>query len=153
MLTGFRANNPGNLRRTSINWKGKLKNSNNPFEIFTSLAYGTRALLLQLQTDIQRGNNTINLLIRKYAPSHENDTQTYINNVVNLTGFKSNDILKPTKSTLFKLSKAISLQETGRALTNYELDKGWNLLYNKTNNFNFLPIIALSGIVIILSGK
>jgi hypothetical protein len=153
MLTGYQANNPGNIRRTPINWKGKVKNSNNPFEIFTSLAFGTRALFMQIRTDLNRGNNTIEKLISKYAPATENQTNKYITNVARFTGFLPNQILKPTKANLYKLAAAISKQETGTALTNSELNKGFSLLDKQPDSIKFLPLLALAGIAIFLIQK
>ena len=79
---GIRNNNPGNLVKTSIQWKGKVKGSDSRFETFANIYYGVRAAGLDLIADIKKGKNTIRKLITEYAPPNENDTTAYINKVI-----------------------------------------------------------------------
>lgn len=56
--------------------------------------------------------NTVSGIISKWAPSNENDTQSYINNVVKRTGYGANDQLDLNDATvLAKLMAAMSKQE------------------------------------------
>jgi hypothetical protein len=144
--TGYSANNPGNIREVGIKWKGR-RPSENPFVIFETLPFGTRALLIQIRTYLKRGDNTLLKFFTKYAPRSENDTQSYIKTVSKITGIKPDEIIKPTISNLKKLAVAISKVETGTALTTTQVDEGARLL-----NFNLpsptpknllIPILAL----------
>lgn len=86
---GLRNNNPGNIRRNyANNWKGLSDvQSDISFCQFISLEYGIRALMKLLLTYEKKGYNTINTIIPRYAPSSENDTNSYISFVVSF--FKS----------------------------------------------------------------
>jgi hypothetical protein len=152
MLTGYKANNPGNIREAGIKWKGR-KASNNPFVIFETLPFGTRALLIQIRTYLKRGDNTLLKFFTRYAPPSENDTISYINTVSKITGFNVNQIIKPTIPNLKKLAGAISKVETGKALTKTQLDQGARLLnFNLEPSTNFmLPILGLLALVYYLN--
>jgi hypothetical protein len=156
VLTGYAANNPGNIRDVGIQWKGKV-NVKNPFVVFKSLPYGVRALLLQIITDFKRGNNTLNKFISKYAPSSENNTLRYIDNVSKWTGFHPSTPIAFTIDNIKILAAAISRQETGRALTSNELNAGAKLLFNRkpekrfNNDTNLLYILTLLLLAYIVS--
>jgi len=85
---GVRNNNPGNLRITTIAWKGKVPNAQNSdrsFEQFVDYAgvpghvWGIRAMFKDIYGDVMRdGQNTVRKLISTYAPPSENATQAYI---------------------------------------------------------------------------
>ena len=113
---GIRNNNPGNLRRSANAWVGKIPYSQSTdasFEQFTHLHYGIRAMMRDIITDINRGNNTIAGLITEYAPPHENNTAAYIQNVVYATGIASTSKLEVTDRLLISLGKAIAKMENG----------------------------------------
>ena len=48
------------------------------FCVFKNMTYGLRALFLNMNSQILKGNNTIEKLIQVWAPPHENDTKNYI---------------------------------------------------------------------------
>ena len=76
---GIRNNNPANLIKTGIAWKGEVTtNTDGHFEQFKELKYGIRALYRQLYTDIEERNMNLRQLINKFAPSFENNTNAYI---------------------------------------------------------------------------
>lgn len=96
---GIRNNNPGNLVKTAIAWKGKVphKQNNDPhFEQFRDeggvpgYLWGLRAMYMDIRGDIEKkGMNTVAKLISSYAPAlgtlnptgqlkRENDTAAYI---------------------------------------------------------------------------
>lgn len=79
---GFRNHNPGNLRDAS-NTTGK----NGGFSTFASDHDGLAAMARQLMLYGDRGNNTPNGIIHTYAPSSENNTRAYIDDVTSRTGF------------------------------------------------------------------
>jgi hypothetical protein len=128
---GIRNNNPGNLVKTSIPWQGKVPHSQNNdsrFEQFVSMAYGVRAMMLDVINDINKGLNTIQKLVYEYAPPHENDTQAYINSVVKQSGIGKEDLLIPVKDTMQKLIMAKIKHENGMGITPEQFEEAWSLL-------------------------
>lgn len=84
---GIRNNNPGNLVKTAIAWKGKVPhelNTDSRFEQFQDTAgtpghiWGIRAMFMDIRSDIRKGLVTVRKLITEYAPAHENNTAAYI---------------------------------------------------------------------------
>lgn len=69
---GIQNNNPGNIIKTNIDWKGKVpldNNTDSEYEQFTNPQDGIRALFINLRTMIgTRGLNTIGKLIPAYSP-------------------------------------------------------------------------------------
>ncbi|UAN61537.1 hypothetical protein [Serratia sp. JSRIV006] len=106
---GLRNNNPGNVRAApnAIGYDGS-------FPIFASAKDGNAAMARQLMLYGDRGNNTLNGIIHTYAPSNENDTQAYVNDVAKQTGFDPRarlDLSSP--ETLNKLMAAMIKHENG----------------------------------------
>lgn len=84
---GIRNNNPLNIRKGN-NWKGeKSVQHDNAFEEFESMTYGLRAGFIILKKYMSGYNglthkfNTIESMIRRWAPPSENATQKYIDYV------------------------------------------------------------------------
>lgn len=79
MPRGIRNNNPGNIERTSVRWKGMAPEQlDSRFITFTAPEWGIRAIARILLGDWREGQNTIASLISEWAPEHENDTKAYI---------------------------------------------------------------------------
>ncbi|MBF4491040.1 hypothetical protein IR010_00695 [Flavobacterium sp. MR2016-29] len=120
-VRGLRNNNPGNLIKTNIAWQGKIPHSDNTdknFEQFTNVYYGLRAMLKDVINDINKGKNTVSLLITEYAPPSENDTKAYINSVAKTLGVSPTERLTEINSAfLLKLSRAILKVELGTSNT------------------------------------
>jgi hypothetical protein len=114
---GIRNNNPGNLRRSANDWVGKVPyavSTDTSFEQFYELRYGIRAMMRDIYSDINKGNNTIAGLISEYAPaSDNNNTVAYIQAVVNALGIAPHVQLEITDQLLISLSKVIALKENG----------------------------------------
>lgn len=113
---GLRNNNPGNIRRSSDNWQGKIPHSQSQdaeFEQFYEIKWGLRALMIDLRTKINKGLNTLNKIINVYAPPSENNTQAYIANVADWTGYGSNQVLNVSSDVLVTLAKAFVRMELG----------------------------------------
>ncbi len=129
---GIRNNNPGNLVKTSIAWKGKVPVSNNKdrrFEMFIAPEYGVRAMIKDLKNDIAKGKNTIATLISEYAPRFENDTQRYITHVSKALKVSSTAKLLPTKNTLRLLVISIAQMENGGSYVDNTLfEKAYRLV-------------------------
>lgn len=118
-VRGLENNNPGNLIRTNIAWQGKIPHGQNPdkqFEQFENIYFGLRAMLKDLINDINKGKNTVKLLITEYAPPKENDTKAYIDSVSRTLGVTPNQKLTQIDSAfLIKLSRAILKVELGKS--------------------------------------
>ena len=128
---GIRNNNPGNLIKTNIKWKGKVeneKNSDGHFEQFYELKYGIRALIKDLKNDIQKGKNTLVELISEFAPSHENHTNSYINFVAKEIGVEPNQQLYPSYALFKNLVSAITKMENGKpVITENDFNAAWKI--------------------------
>jgi hypothetical protein len=113
---GIRNNNPGNLIFTNIKWKGKLskeQNKDRRFEMFIAPVYGIRAMIKDLKHDIEKGKNTVPLLVEEYAPRFENNTDHYIETVCRDLKVSKRAKLLPTKNTLRLLVLSMTKVETG----------------------------------------
>ena len=86
---GIRNCNPLNIRKSKDQWKGLAEAQNDrAFVQFKSLEWGWRAAFYLLTRTYyhKRRLYTIRTIIRRWAPSNENNTEAYINNVSKLTG-------------------------------------------------------------------
>lgn len=115
---GIRNNNPGNLRKTSIPWKGKIAGTDPSFEQFETFVWGLRAKILDIRNDIQKdGTNTINKLISEFAPPSENNTGGYIDQVCQYMSYTPDQILTGEREEMRRLSKIIIRIENGNPQT------------------------------------
>lgn len=111
---GLRNNNPGDLTPPpSGTWNGQV-GVDGPFSIFSDTVLGLRALGIDIANNIlSDGNNTITLLISKYAPPAENATANYISSVAGDTGLDPNAPIPQTQSMLASIIRAIVNKELG----------------------------------------
>lgn len=142
---GYRNNNPLNIRLNAANaWKGKITpNTDGAFEQFSDMAYGYRAALYLLRKYIKQGYTTIGSIITRWAPPSENNTNSYINHVVNImndtfgrnvTPFDA--ISSSDADSLCQMAYAMSIIENGNTeltrtygLPNMDaIKEGWRLL-------------------------
>lgn len=110
---GLRNNNPGNIDRTSVRWKGMAAVQRDPrFITFTSAQWGIRAMARILLGDWREGQDTIASLIHEWAPPVENDTDAYVRAVGKACGV---DPYQPCNvpALLPKIIKAIIRHENG----------------------------------------
>lgn len=83
---GIRNNNPGNIRKSATDWRGKV-GDDGAFVTFDSPVNGIRAMariLLNYQKNY--GLNTIRKLVSRWAPPNENNTADYTNFVAARAG-------------------------------------------------------------------
>lgn len=87
---GIRNNNPGNIRKGSVNWRGlaPAKDQTDPaFWIFEAPVWGLRAIAVILQNYQRRdGLKTVRQMINRWAPPEENDTDAYVAKVASSVG-------------------------------------------------------------------
>lgn len=80
---GIRNRNPGNLEKTQTVWDGEIRpGGDERFCEFESLIMGCRALIKTLVTyHTKHGCSTVRSIIERWAPSNENDTESYMEHV------------------------------------------------------------------------
>lgn len=133
-VRGYRNNNPLNLRISSNNWKGKVPTSENTdgaFEQFTTMAYGFRAALKNLQSYISKYHcNTIEKIINKWAPASDgNNPTSYAASVAKTTGFSLTEtICEGEREKLCKIVFAMAIVENGSAPMMADITAGWDLI-------------------------
>ena len=115
-VRAIRNNNPFNLKYTEIKWDGKLpldKETEDTFERFDSNLMGMRAGVINTLTHhIKYGDDTIEKLITRHAPSNENDTKNFINFVSKNMGIEPNQKIDlKNKEVLYEYAKAVVTME------------------------------------------
>lgn len=131
-----RRNNPGNLEWLTggDQWLGADESGRSwspRFTVFKNMTYGLRALLVNMNTQIARGHNTISKLIYVWAPPHENNTEEYINNVAKQTGkdrdnYELVSIVKD-KNTSIAIARAIAMIEGGITFTDDVVNTAYSM--------------------------
>jgi hypothetical protein len=114
---GIRNNNPGNIRLSKTSWLGqKPAQGDHDFVEFDTPLHGLRALMKLLLTyRLRHGLDSVESIINRFAPPHENATDHYIHQVCKTMGVKRRDCINVfKKETLCLLAKAIVLHENGR---------------------------------------
>lgn len=132
MSRGLRNNNPGNIRRSSVRYKGEVRPSRDrEFKEFESMEYGYRAIFVLLDTYRKRyGLNTIRTMLMRYAPPTENYTTTYIEFVARRTGIGADTPLNTQHMRdMVPIVAAMSEIENGVAANMSQVEEGWRLFY------------------------
>lgn len=119
---GIRNNNPGNIRHGKTPWLGQKEEQLDPsFVSFSDPVMGLRALMrLLLVYFTKHGLDTAESIINRYAPPHENATDSYIHQVTRHLGVTRRTPLDLNNSvSLIRLAQAITLHENGPAGNGY----------------------------------
>jgi len=113
---GVRNNNPLNIEWNKRNdWDGQLSNSGERFARFKNPAYGFRAAAKVLRSYSRQGFTTLEQMINRFAPSHENDTNLYAKNVSEWTNIGQNQVVNVhDNAELAKVIHAMSRMEVGK---------------------------------------
>ena len=90
---GLRQNNPGNIRRTSDDWQGLTLTQKGDFFTFKNPKWGYRAMARILRNYQRRGLNTVQAIISTWAPSVENNTESYVQHVSSFIGIDANQTI------------------------------------------------------------
>ena len=126
---GLRNNNPLNIRIGNT-WLGEREHpKDDEFEEFVSLAYGVRAAFVILRRYIRRYHlNTVQLIVERWAPRTENETEKYIQFVCQDTGLLPNTKIQyKDEETMCKLVGAMAFVECGQRIEVSEIIKGYSL--------------------------
>ena len=126
---GIRNNNPLNIR-IGNDWQGeKLPNTDGSFEQFTEMKWGLRAGFIVLRNYINKyGLNTIEKIIKRWAPSNENNTKEYIRRVCEQTGFDRTTSIDTSNSCqMILLVEAMCVVENGLKVPLEDIVMGWLL--------------------------
>ena len=116
---GERLNNPGNIEKGSILWRGLIQPGVDPrFCQFDKPEDGIRALARNLYNYQHRdGLTSVREIVNRWAPSIENDTPAYVAHVCSVLNIGEDAPLDLDDSaTLQGLTKAIILHEQGRCI-------------------------------------
>lgn len=127
---GIRNNNPLNIRLGS-HWLGLADIQDDPeFCQFKTMVYGIRAAFRLLRSYIvTKKLNTIRLIVSRWAPSTENDTEKYIAEVVRITGIADNYVISfYDKEVMIKLFDAMCQVENGQKVPSVMVNNGYGLV-------------------------
>jgi hypothetical protein len=116
-VRGIRNNNPGNIRKGRKRiWEGEVYPGTDPsFSQFRTMAYGVRALLIDLVNKHKGGLRTVQSIIYKYAPPTENYSARYAKFVADAMGIPVTQSFNMTSANLIKFAKAVARFENGNA--------------------------------------
>ena len=126
---GLRNNNPLNIRHSRDRFQGEVvPGSDRAFKQFTSMAYGYRAAFVTLATYLAYGRNTVEKIVRAWAPPTENNTEGYINHVVQRSGVGRNKVLTAESGGDYrKIVAAMSHCENGVPANMADVEAGFRL--------------------------
>ena len=130
MSRGLRNNNPGNIRRSKVRYKGEVCPSRDPdFKEFSTMAYGYRAVFVLLDTYRSRyGLTTIRQMLNRYAPPTENFTEGYVRFVADYSGVMPDEIIDTrSEKDMIPIVAAMSKIENGVAANIADVERGWAL--------------------------
>ena len=129
----IRNNNPLNIRRSKDQWQGlDAKQSDPSFFKFESMTMGWRAAFIILTKTYYHKYRlfTIRKIIKRWAPSNENDADAYIKKVSDLTGIDPDEPLGIPSlypSRWMAVGLAMAIVEGGRQPDVFPMVQGWTL--------------------------
>ena len=126
---GIRNNNPLNIRRNGDHFQGEVvPGSDREFKQFSTMAYGYRAAFVVLGTYLAQGRNTIEKIIRAWAPPTENNTEAYIANVEKRSGVGRTKVLTAESGGDYrKIVAAMSHCENGVPANMADVEAGFRM--------------------------
>ena len=132
---GIRNNNPLNIRKGN-NWKGEKANqTDKAFEQFESMQYGVRAGFIILRKymngyfGMTEKFNTIEKMIGRWAPKCENNTEAYIERVVQLTGIPRRQHLSfSNKNYMVAIVDAMIRVECGQPIDKAIIESAYDMV-------------------------
>ncbi|MBQ7856830.1 MAG: structural protein P5 [Alistipes sp.] len=130
MPRGLRNCNPGNIRHSTVRYKGEVTPcSDKAFRQFESMAWGYRAMFVLLHTYAKKhGCYTIRSIISRYAPPSENNTEAYIRRVSLGAGIDDTTRIETLDhQSMIPIVCAMSEVENGVTALRSEVEEGWRL--------------------------
>ena len=126
---GYKNCNPGNIEQNKDNFQGEIRPSGDKrFKQFRTMAYGYRAMFVTLDTYRKRGLDTIDKVIRSWAPSVENHTELYIECVEKWSGVDRNKVLTVNSGKDYiQIVAAMSRMENGIIPDMRDVEAGFKL--------------------------
>lgn len=128
---GLRNYNPGNIRISTVKYRGEVVPSKDrAFKQFSTMAYGYRAMFVILRTYYQKYHlTTIRKMIHRWAPPSENDTQNYVDHVARWSGIPADTTLEiSSREMMCAVVAAMSRMENGVKADMNDIIKGWYLI-------------------------
>ena len=121
--------NPLNIRHNRDRFQGEVvPGRDRSFKQFSSMAYGYRAAFVVLGSYLACGKNTIEKIVRSWAPPTENSTSSYIAHVEQRSGVSRNKVLTANSGGDYrKIVAAMSHCENGIAANMADVEAGFNL--------------------------
>lgn len=132
---GIRNNNPLNIRKGN-NWKGERHpQTDKAFEEFQTMEMGIRAGFKLLKNYITgyggkvKPYNTIDKIVRRWAPPTENATQRYVDFVAKDSGISPMQTIKFTdRPTMVKIVDAMIFVECGQRVSRDIIQSAYDLV-------------------------
>ncbi len=127
---GLRNCNPGNIRLSVSKFQGEVVPSTDPdFKQFEQMAWGYRAMFVIIHNYNELYSiNTLNKIIARWAPQHENDTNSYIRSVAKRLGCTTNAHINTLdRDVMCRLVASMSWIENGTKADSKEVEAGWML--------------------------
>lgn len=131
---GYRNNNPGNIVKTydregnQTFWNGEVKGDDKRFKKFKSMDWGYRAIFITLRSYINKGVNTIEKIIFRYAPPSENQSMSYAKHVSERSGIPIDKVISFSNIDDIKaIIKEISFIENGIKPDLNQIEAGYKL--------------------------
>lgn len=128
---GIRNNNPLNIRHNRNNrWQGASDVQDDPeFVRFGTIHFGVRAGFVILRNYIKGGCNTLQAIIKRWAPPSENDTNAYLHAVTQMTGLQPNHIVDfNNMDEMCNLVHAMIRMECGRFIDYQIIRKAYGMV-------------------------
>lgn len=132
---GIRNNNPLNIRKGN-NWKGERHpQKDKAFEEYESMEMGVRAGFKLIKNYMSGYNgltqkfNTIEKIVRRWAPPSENNTRKYIERVSQLSGIPSRQILSfSQRNYMVAIVDAMIRVECGEPIDTSIIESAYDLV-------------------------
>ncbi|MFI3328072.1 MAG: structural protein P5 [Rikenellaceae bacterium] len=127
---GIRNNNPGNIRLTASPFQGEINPSQDrEFKQFKGAEWGYRAIFLIIHNyAVLYGIDTLDKIIKRWAPPVENDTSIYIEVVAKrMNLYRTSHIDSLNRDTMLKLVTAMVKIECGVEPERDKMERGWEL--------------------------
>lgn len=127
---GVRNHNLLNIRHNKDLFQGEIRPSSDPaFKQFTTNVFGYRAAFCIFGTYLARRLNTIEKIVRAWAPPEDhNNTEGYIRNVSARSGIpRTKTLTNRSGADYIKIAVAMAFSECGVIANVFEVEQGFNL--------------------------